>query len=104
PAQRTPSPQHPTRSPRGQRVRFKSSAGFQQNPPRSLSTEDERTEAEKTQRNQQPHRPSTPFEHGSTDIADIPLSQRTTEAEEPQQKESMGKKAEHEIEDEAEET
>lgn len=106
PAQRTPSPQHPTRSPRGQRVRFKSSAGFQQNPPRSLSTEDERTEAEKTQRNQQPHRPSTPFEHGSTDVADIPLSQRTTEAEaeEPRQKESMGKKAEHEIEDEAEET
>lgn len=106
---RTPSPQFQEsyspiqRSPRGQRVRFKSNAGFQQNPPRSPSTEDERTEAEKTKRNEQPHRPSTPFEHGSTDIADIPLSQRTTEAEEPQQKEIVEKKAEHEIESEAEE-
>ena len=74
---RTPSPQYQQtyspiqRSPRSQRVRFKSNAGFQQNPPRSPSSEDERTEAEKTKKHEQPHRPSTPFEHGSADVADI---------------------------------
>lgn len=99
-----PSPESPpTKSPRGQRVRFKSNAGFQHSLPRSPPTaDDEYKEAEKSKQHEQPHRPSTPFEHGSTDIAEVPLSQRTTEAEEPQ-RESIGKRAEHEVEGEAEE-
>ena len=102
------SPSSPIRSPRSQRVRFKSNAGFDYDESRSESTEEKRTEGEKSKRREVPHRPSTPFEHGSTDIADVPTSERTTEAEEPPEKqESIGKKAEHEAEavtEEVEET
>ena len=99
------SPASPVRSPRNQRVRFKSNAGFEYyDESCSESTEEKRTEGEKAKRREVPHRPSTPFEHGSTDIADVPTSERTTEAEEPPEKqESIGKNAEHEAEAAAEE-
>lgn len=97
------SPSSPIRSPRSQRVRFKSNAGFDYEESRSESTEEKRTEGEKSKRREVPHRPSTPFEHGSTDIADVPPPERTTEAQEPPEKpESIGKKAEHEAEAAAE--
>ena len=77
-----------------------SNAGFQQDVQRSQMTEEDlHSEAQTSRRHEQPHRPSVPFEHGSTDITDAPLSQRSTEAE-PQgpPKESVGKNAEQEAE------
>lgn len=103
-----PSPKTPVsppsgRSPRSPRVRFKSSLWFDYEDPRTPPSEEKRTEGEQAKRHEQPHRPSTPFEHGSTDIADVPQDQRTSEAAEPQPKESLGKKAEDETKEEAEE-
>lgn len=81
------------------RVHFKSNAESNAELSRRRPTEESlHTEAETSKRNEQPHRPSAPFEHGSTDIADTPLSQRSTAEEHPSQ-ESVAQKAEEGIED-----
>lgn len=85
------------------RVRFRSSVGLTRHYP---SSESVYAEAEKSRRHDMPHRMSAPFEHGSTDIADTPLSQRSTAAEYPprQSHDSIIQKEKDKPEDETQES
>ena len=61
------------------RVRFRSNADFMQGAQRDQPTEGIREEWDHSQRQGEPHRPTTPYAHGSADITDNPLRDRETQ-------------------------
>lgn len=61
------------------RVRFRSTGGLLQNAPRRHGG----AEWDRSQREGLPHRPTTPYTHGTEDIADTPLNERSQNDQEP---------------------
>ena len=61
------------------RVRFRSTGGLLQNAPRRHGG----AEWDRSQREGLPHRPTAPYTHGTEDIADTPLNERSQNGQEP---------------------
>ncbi|CAG8942988.1 unnamed protein product [Penicillium salamii] len=61
------------------RVRFRSDLGFAQSAQHDQPREGLREEWEHSQRQGEPHRPTTPYAHESADITDTPLKDRETD-------------------------
>ncbi|KAJ5179301.1 hypothetical protein N7492_002511 [Penicillium capsulatum] len=63
-------------TPSAPHVHFRSNASALQDAPRQQPKDDLRSEWDKSQREDQPHRPTLPYSHESADIADTPMRER----------------------------
>lgn len=91
-----PQPPRPEQAPPVPRVRWRSLANLKEDAPRGPPPEDLRTEWDKAQRENLPHRPTMPYSHESADITDTPLRERSQATDQadgvaPEEKEEKGK-------------